>query len=89
MTTREELEAYPVAFDAPSLGRLIRNTRILANLSQEELAEGIKASKSNLSYIEQGATLPTLLTLTRILTFLGCRWNIRLEKLMKSPRRLG
>lgn len=52
--------------DAKKLGKKIKLARIEHDLTQEQLAEAIKAKQKSISRYETGAALPTLDTLEKI-----------------------
>jgi len=61
--TREKFEARAKAF---TIGELLKDERLEANLTQEELAEKIGAKKSYISRIENGKTDIQLSTLYKL-----------------------
>ena len=74
---RTELEAKAKAF---VIGELLKEERLEANLTQEELAEKIGAKKSYISRVENGKTDVQLSTLYRLFEYgLGKRISIVIE----------
>lgn len=52
--------------DAKKLGKRIKLARIELDMTQEELAEAIKAKQKSISRYETGASLPTLEALEKL-----------------------
>ncbi len=74
---RTEFEAKAKAF---VIGELLKEERLEANLTQEELAEKIGAKKSYISRVENGKTDVQLSTLYRLFEYgLGKRISIVIE----------
>ncbi|HAQ37817.1 MAG TPA: helix-turn-helix transcriptional regulator [Saprospiraceae bacterium] len=74
---RTEFEAKAKAF---VIGELLKEERLEAKLTQEELADKIGAKKSYISRIENGKTDIQLSTLFKLFEFgLGKRINIIIE----------
>ena len=61
------------------IGYHIKQARLHANLTQEELAEKIKIDQADLSRIEKGTANPSVLTLARIAEGLGAHFSISLR----------
>ncbi|WP_326527600.1 helix-turn-helix transcriptional regulator [Dokdonella sp.] len=74
---RTEFEAKAKAY---VIGELLKEERLEANLTQEELAEKIGAKKSYISRVENGKTDVQLSTLYRLFEYgLGKRISIVIE----------
>jgi DNA-binding XRE family transcriptional regulator len=74
---RSEFESKAKSF---VIGELLKEERLDANLTQEELADKIGAKKSYISRIENGKTDIQISTLFRLFEFgLGKRINIIIE----------
>ncbi|MBK8055998.1 MAG: helix-turn-helix transcriptional regulator [Saprospiraceae bacterium] len=74
---RTEFESKAKSF---VIGELLKEERLEANLTQEELADKIGAKKSYISRVENGKTDIQISTLFRLFEFgLGKRINIIIE----------
>ncbi|MBK8699284.1 MAG: helix-turn-helix transcriptional regulator [Saprospiraceae bacterium] len=74
---RKEFEAKAKSF---VIGELLKEERLEANLTQEELADKIGAKKSYISRVENGKSDIQLSTLFRLFEYgLGKRINIIIE----------
>mgnify|MGYP000949160429 CR=1 FL=1 len=57
------------------IGKLIRESRLRAGLTQGELAKQADLTQAALSHIESGRSEPTISTLKRIAIALGISWK--------------
>ena len=65
-----------------TVGENVRRLRIVAGLSQAELAERMGVDRSYVSGLERGQRNPTVLTLWHLSEALGAK----LQHLVKAPR---
>ncbi len=71
-----ERELARVEAEAFYTGQMIRETRREAHISQRELAEKLKVTKSYISRIENGLITPSVTVFYRIIEALGMRVEI-------------
>ncbi|WP_053226064.1 helix-turn-helix domain-containing protein [Solirubrobacter soli] len=70
--------------DAEAVGRRIRATREALGLSQAALADRLDVSPAYLNKLEAGRGNPTIGSLARIATALGCRLAIDFELMQQT-----
>lgn len=66
--------------DKKKLGKRIKLARIEKDLTQDQLAELIKAKQKSISRYETGAAIPSLETLGKIVECLGKSFSYFLDK---------
>lgn len=62
-----------------SLSKVLKNLRIQAQISQNELAWRSGLSQQHIGYLEKGQRLPSALTLKRLALALGYRLSVIIE----------
>lgn len=72
-----EREAFEMECDAFIIGEQLKDERLKAGLTQEELAEKIGTKKSFISRIERGKADIQLSTLVKVFRGLGRQVNVR------------
>jgi transcriptional regulator with XRE-family HTH domain len=67
--------------DISAAARLLQHARILANLTQRDMAERVGTSQSAIAMLERGATNPTIDTLARCAAATGFALSVELVPL--------
>jgi transcriptional regulator with XRE-family HTH domain len=73
---------------APSAAVLLRDARVMAGLSQRELANRGRTAQSVIARIESGVTSPTWETLSRVLAAAGFELDVTLRPLGNASHML-
>jgi HTH-type transcriptional regulator / antitoxin HipB len=75
---REFAQGYEPGYEQFKVGAMLRQARIAAGLTQEELARRLKTKKTAISRIENHAEDIKLSTLERVASALGKQLEIRI-----------
>lgn len=65
------------------LAEAIAEARSLAGLTQEEVAQRMQTTQSNIARMEAGRTIPSTRTLKRFATAVGAHLNITFERIAR------